>query len=41
MVDEANGSVDATNWGVGAAGQGVCFDNTAEWVLAREIVMER
>lgn len=41
VVDEANGRVDATNHGVGTAGQSVGFDNTAERVLAREIVVKR
>src|SRR6266513_1547081 len=31
VVDEANGRIDSANHRVGAAGQSVCFDNTAEW----------
>ena len=41
VVDEANGRIDSANRRVGAAGQSVCFDNTAKWVLAREVVMKR
>ena len=41
MINEANGRIDATNHGAGTAGQSVGFDNTAERVLAREIVMKR
>lgn len=40
VVYEANGRIDATNHGVGTAGQSVGFDNTAERVFAREIVMK-
>ena len=40
VVDEANGRVDSANRRVGAAGQSVGFDSTAEWVLAREVVVE-
>lgn len=40
VIDEANGGVDSTNRRVGAAGQCVCFDNTAEWVHAREVVVK-
>jgi len=41
VIDEANGRIDATNLGVGTAGQSVGFDNTAERVLAREIVIKQ
>lgn len=41
VIDEADGRVDATNWGFWAAGQSVRFDNPAEWVLAGKIVVER
>ena len=41
VVNEANGRVNAINYGVGTAGQSVGFDNTAEWILATEIVMKR
>ena len=41
VVNEANGRVNATNWGVWTAGQSVGFDNTTEWVLATEIVVKR
>ena len=41
VIDEANGRIDATNPGVGTAGQSVGFDNTAERMFAREIVMKR
>ena len=40
VIYEANGRIDATNHGVGTAGQSVGFDNTAEWVFARETVMK-
>jgi hypothetical protein len=40
MINEANGRIDATNHGVGTAGQSVGFDNAAERVFAREIVMK-
>ena len=41
VIDEANGRIDATNHGVGTAGQSVGLDNTAEWVFAREIIIKR
>lgn len=41
VVDEVNGRVDATNLGLGTAGQSVSLDNTAKRALAREIVMKR
>ena len=41
MVNEANGRIDATNHGAGTAGQSVGFDNTAERVFAREIVVKQ
>lgn len=41
VIYEANGRIDATNNGVGTAGQSVGFDNTAKRVFAREIVMKR
>jgi len=41
VIDEANSRIDATNLGVGTAGQSVGFDNTAERVFAREIVMKQ
>ena len=41
VIYEANGRVDATNHGVGTAGQSVGFDDTAERVFAREIVMKQ
>ena len=41
VINEANGRIDATNHGVGTAGQSVGFDNTTERVFAREIVMEQ
>lgn len=41
VIYEANGRIDATNHGVGTAGQSVGFDNTAERVFAREIVMKQ
>ena len=40
VVDKADGRVESSNPRVGAAGQSVCFDNTAEWVLARGIVVK-
>ena len=40
VVDEANSRVDSANHRVGAAGQSVCFDSTAEWVLAREVIVK-
>lgn len=41
VIYEANGRINATNHGVGTAGQSVGFDNTAERVFAREIVMKQ
>ena len=41
VIYEANGKIDATNHGVGTVGQSVGFDNTAEWVFARETVMKQ
>ena len=41
VINEANGRIDATNHGVGTAGQSVGFDNAAERVFAREIVVEQ
>ena len=41
VIDEANGRIDAANLGVGTAGQSVGFDDSAERVFAREIVMKR
>ena len=41
VVDEADGRVKAPDWGVGTAGQSVGLDDTAEWVLTKEIVMKR
>lgn len=41
VIDEANGRIDATNHGVGTAGQSVGFDNTAKRVFAGEIVMKQ
>ncbi len=41
VIDEANGRIDAANLGVGTAGQSVGFDDSAERVFARDIVMER
>lgn len=41
VINEANCRIDATNNGVRTAGQSVSFDNTAERVFAREIVMKR
>ena len=40
VINEANGRIYATNHGVGTAGQSVGFDDTAERVFAREIVMK-
>lgn len=40
VVDEANGRVDSANRRAGAAGRSACFDNTAEWVLAGEVVVK-
>jgi len=40
VVDEANGWVDSANLRTGAAGKGICFDGSAEWVLAREVVVK-
>jgi hypothetical protein len=40
VVDEANGRVDSANRRTGAAGEGICFDDAAEWVLAREVVVK-
>jgi len=40
VVDEANGRVDSANRRVRAAGQSVCFDNTAKWVLPREVIVK-
>jgi len=40
MVDEANGRVYSTNHRVRATRQSVGFDNTAERVLAREIIVK-
>ena len=41
VINEANGRIDATDHGVGTAGQSVGFDNTAERVFARKIVMKQ
>lgn len=41
VVNEANGRIDTTNHGLGAAGQSVGFDNAAERVFAWKIVMKR
>ena len=41
VVNEADSRIDATNHGAGTAGQSVGFDNTAERVFAREIVMKQ
>ena len=41
VINEADGRIDATNHGVGTAGQSVRFDNTAERVFAWEIVMKQ
>ena len=40
VVDEANGRVDSANHRVRAARQSVGFHNTAEGVLAREVVVK-
>ena len=41
VINEANSKIDATNHGVGTARESVSFDNTAERVFAREIVMKQ
>ena len=41
VIYKANGRIDATNHRVGTAGQSVGFDNTAERVFAREIVIKQ
>lgn len=41
VINEANGRINTTNHGVGTAGQSVGFDNTAERVFAREIIMKQ
>ena len=41
VINEANCWIDATNGGAGTAGQSIGFENTAERVFAREIVMKR
>lgn len=41
VVYEAYSRIDATNHGVGTAGQSVGFDNATERVFAREIVMKQ
>ena len=40
VVDEANSRVDSANHRVGATGQSVCFDNTSEWVLVKEVIVK-
>lgn len=41
VIYEADGRIDATNHGVGTAGQSVGSDNTTERVFARKIVMKQ
>jgi len=41
VINKANCRIDATDHGVGTAGQSVGFDNTAERVFARKIVMKQ
>ena len=40
VIDEANGRIDATDHGAGAAGQSVGFDDSAERMFAGEVVMK-
>ena len=40
MIDEADGRINSTDHSVGATSQGICFNNTSEWKLAREVVVE-
>jgi len=40
VVNKANGRIDATDNGVGTARQSVGFDDTAERMFAREIIMK-
>jgi hypothetical protein len=40
VVDKADGRVDSANHRTGAARQSICLDDTAEWVLARKVVVE-
>lgn len=41
VIYEANGRIDAANHGVTAAGQSICFGNTAEWVFTRRTIVKR
>lgn len=40
MVYKANGRIDATNSGIGTARQGVGFDDTAERIFTRKIIVK-
>ena len=41
VINKVNVRIDATNHGARTVGQSVGFDNTAEWVFARKIVMKQ
>lgn len=40
MINEVNGRIDTTNHGVRTVGQSVSFNNTAERVFTREIIIK-
>ena len=40
MINETNGRVNSAVYRSWPAWESVCFDNSAEWVLTREVVVK-